>query len=106
MDGSMPAGGRPNGPGSAWVIVAGHAGIVLALAVDLANRMNGREVEDVKTHTRQVGQTCFAILEGYVLAWHRRARAWKHLIPGAEASFVTVHHHRKLAWGGGGKPAI
>src|SRR2546427_8935349 len=72
MDGRMPAGSRPNGPGTAWIIGGGHGGIVLALAVDLANRMNGRQIQDVKTHTRQVGQTCLAILEGSVLAWHRR----------------------------------
>src|SRR6266581_4922006 len=106
MDSCMPAGGRSNGPGTAWIIGGGHGGIVLALAVDLANRMNGREIEDVKTHTRQIGQTCLTILEGSVLAWHRRAGAWKHLIPGAEAGLVTVHHHRELAWGGGRKMAI
>src|SRR5215510_10978166 len=55
MDGSMPAGSRANGPGTAWIIGSGHGGIVLALAVDLANRMNGREIEDVKTHMRQIG---------------------------------------------------
>ena len=106
MDGHMPAGSRPNGPGTARIIGGSHGGIVLALAVDLANGMNRRKIEDVKTHTRQVGQTCLAILEGPVLAWHRRAGAWKHLIPGAEASLVTVHHHRELAWGGGRKMAI
>src|SRR6266851_261837 len=106
MDGRMPAGGRPNGPGTAWIIGGGHGGIVLALAVHLANRMNGRKIENVKTHTRQVGQTCLASLEGTVLAWHRRAGAWKHLIPGAKAGLVTVHHHRELAWGGGGKTAV
>src|SRR5215475_13155153 len=55
MDGRMPAGGRPNGPGTPWVIGSSHGGIVLTLAVDLANGMNGREIEDVKTHTRQIG---------------------------------------------------
>src|SRR5215813_1954528 len=98
MDGRMPAGSRPNGPGTAWIIEGGHGSIVLALAVHLANRMNGRQIEDVKTHARQVGQSCLAILEGPVLAWHRRAGAWNHLIPGAEAGLGTVHHHRELAW--------
>src|SRR6266404_269876 len=69
MDSCMPAGGRSNGPGTAWIIGGGHGGIVLALAVDLANRMNGREIEDVKTHMRQIGQTCLTILERPVLAW-------------------------------------
>ena len=55
MDGHMPAGSRPNGPGTAWIIGGGHDGIVLALAVHLANRMNRGKIEDVKTHTRQVG---------------------------------------------------
>src|SRR5215470_7364701 len=106
MDGRMPAGGRPDGPGTAWIIGSGNGGIVLALAVDLANRMNGRKIEDIKTHTCQVGQTCLAILEGTMLAWHRRAGAWKHLIPGAEAGLVTVYHHRELAWGGSRKTAV
>ncbi len=106
MDSCMPAGGRSNGPGTAWIIGGGHGGIVLALAVDLANRMNGREIEDVKTHTRQIGQTCLTILECPVLAWQRRAGARKHLVPGAEAGLVTVHHHRELTWGGSGKTAV
>src|SRR5215475_12804833 len=106
MDGRMPTGIRPNGPGTAWVIGGGYGGIVLALAVDLANRMDGREIEDVKTHMRQIGQTCFAILKRTVLAWQRRAGARKHLVPGAEAGLGTLYHHRELTWGGGSKTAV
>src|SRR5215467_14464749 len=106
MDGRMPAGGRPDSPGTAWIIGSGDGSIVLALAVDLANRMNGRKIEDIKTHTCQVGQTCLAILKGTMLAWHRRAGAWKHLIPGAEAGLGTVYHHRELAWGGSRKTVV
>src|SRR5215471_6169109 len=106
MDSRMPANGRSDGPGTAWIVGSGHGGIVLALAVDLANRMNGRKIEDIKTHVRQVGQTCLAILEGTMLAWQRRAGARKHLIPGAKAGLVTVHHHRELAWRGGRKTAV
>ena len=71
MDGHMPAGSRPNGPGTAWAIRSSHGGIVLALAVDLANGMNGRKIEDVKPHTRHIRETCLAILEGPVLARHQ-----------------------------------
>src|SRR5207237_3847728 len=85
MDGRMPAGGRANSPGTTWIIGSSHGGIVFALAVHLANRRNGRTIQDVKTHTRQVGQTCLAVLEGPVLAWHRRAGARKHLVPGTDA---------------------
>src|SRR5215813_550123 len=106
MDSHMPASCRSDGPGTAWIVGRGHGGIVLALAMYLANRMNGRKIEDIKTHTCQVGQTCLAILEGTMLAWHRRAGAWKHLIPGTEAGLVTVHHHCELAWGGGYKTAV
>src|SRR5262245_8750405 len=106
MDGRMPAGGRPNGPGTAWVIGSGHGGIVLTLAMDLANRMNGREIEDVKTHMSQIGQTCFTILERTVLAWQHRAGARKHLVPGAEAGLGTVHHHCELTWRGRGRAAV
>src|SRR5262249_35516118 len=105
MDSRMSASGRPDGPRTAWIIGSGHGGIVLALAVDLANRMNGRKIEDIKTHTCQVGQTCLAILEGTMLAWQWCAGAWKHLVPDAEAGLVTIHHHRELAWRGGRKTA-
>src|SRR5713101_8927570 len=84
MDGRMPASVRPNGPGTAWIIGSGHGGIVLALAVDLANRMNGREIEHIKTHMRDIGQAGLTVLERTVLAWQRRAGARKHLVPGTE----------------------
>jgi hypothetical protein len=106
MDGCMPAGSRANGPGTAWIIGGGYGGIVLTLTVELANRMDGREIEDVKPHMRYIGQTCFAILKCTMLAWHYCAGTWKHLVPGTEAGLVTVHHHRKLVWAGGGKTPV
>src|SRR5215471_15336711 len=66
MNGHMAARGRSNGPGAAWITGGSHGGIVLALAVELANRVNRREIEDVKTHTRQIRQTCLTILESAV----------------------------------------
>jgi hypothetical protein len=100
------ASGGANGPGTAWAIRSSHGGIVLALAVDLANGMNGRKIEDVKPHTRHIRETCLAILEGPVLARHRRTGAWKHLVPSAEAGLGTVHHHRELSWGGNRKTTV
>src|SRR5262245_15860162 len=105
MDGFMSAGCRPNGPGTTRITGGGHGGIVLAPAVHLANRMNGWKIQDIETHTRQIGETCLAILEGTVLTWHRSTGTRKHLVPGAETGFVTIHHHRELTWGGRRKAA-
>src|SRR5262249_22969697 len=79
-------------------VEAGHRGIVLPLTMRLPDGMNGREVEHVKAHARYIGEARCTVLEGAMLAWHRSAGAWKHLIPGAEAGLVALYHHRGLEW--------
>ena len=93
MHGLVPAGRRANGPGAARVVGRGHGGIVLALAVHLADRVNGWQIEHVEAHVRNIGQTRLTVLEGAVLARHRGAGAWEHLVPGAEAGFGAIDHH-------------
>ena len=59
--------GRADRPGAADVVGLGHERVVLALAVDAADRMDRRQVEHVEAHRRDVGQAR--------LARRRRCRA-------------------------------
>src|SRR5262249_33730783 len=106
MHGHMATGCGANGPGTAGIVEAGHRGIVLPLTMRLPDGMNGREVEHVKAHARYIGEARCTGLEGAMLAWHRSAGAWKHLIPGAEAGLVAIYHHRELAWVDRSKVAV
>src|SRR6185437_2395988 len=56
-----------------------------ALALDLAERMDRRQVQHVETHRGDVGQQSLEVREGTVLAGPGRSGTRKHLVPAGEA---------------------
>src|SRR4030043_536401 len=96
MDGPMPSLFRSNGPRTSHIIRICLKDIVLPFSVRPPNRMDGREVEDVKTHPRDLGKNLLAILERSVLPRARRKGSWKKFIPGAEEGPLSFDHHRQF----------
>ena len=66
MDGFVAALSRADGPGAAYVVRAGSGAVVGALAEGAANRVDGRQVEDVKAHGGDLRQQELDIGEGAV----------------------------------------
>ena len=57
---------RADAPRTPRVVRSPLGGIVLALAVRFAYRVNWREVEDIEAHSRYFGKDALAVLEGSV----------------------------------------
>src|SRR5690554_5079207 len=58
-----------NGVRAAWIIGSSNKRIVRPLAVAHANRMNGRKIKYVKTHSINDGQALDDIFKGAVTLW-------------------------------------
>src|SRR5438093_8619781 len=97
---------RADCPRASWIIRTDDEGIVFALAVGAADGMDRREIEHIKAHSRHIRKACLTVLEGAVTPGLRSARAREHLIPGTEASALSIHHHGKLAVIGGSKSSV
>src|SRR5205814_10066547 len=59
--------------------------IIAPLAIGFPDRVDRREIDDVKTHLRDVGQARDAILEGAVLPGGKALAPGYHFVPCAEA---------------------
>ena len=76
---------------AAHVIRCGIEAIVLAFAVGLADRMNGREIQNIESHIAYHGQPANDIAESAVPLRGFRSRPRKQLIPGAERGLRTLN---------------
>ena len=97
MDRVVPASGGTDRPRRADVLGPGGQGVVGALAVHLADRVDGRHVDHVEAHVRDARQRGGRRREGAV---HRPAlgvaptgRAGEQLVPGADQRPLAVHPH-------------
>ena len=91
MDGVVSAFGGADRVGAAGIaFLCGHR-IVAALAVFPADRMDRREVDDVKAHGRDIGQPLDAVPERSVLTRHLALAARDHLVPRTVACPRPVH---------------
>jgi len=63
VDGFVPAFARPDGPGAANVLGSSGFSVVLSLAISPANGVNGRQVENIKSHPGHVIQSLGAVLQ-------------------------------------------
>ena len=79
----VPAGRATDRPRAARVALARLLGIVASLAMGLADRMHGRQVDDVEAERRDVGQHGGDAAEA-------APGAWKELVPGAEPGQLAV----------------
>ncbi len=104
MDGVVPAVARADGPGRADVPRRGHEGVVRALAVHLADRVDGRQVDHVEAERGDVVEMLGGVLERAVAG---RARgcglvtgqlgadgAGEELVPGAVERPLAVDPER------------
>ncbi len=96
-DGCVAAFVGADRPRAADVVGLGDEGVVAALSLDAADRMDGREVQHVEAEPGHVGQARLDVAEGAVHASLRRGRARKQLVPGAEARALGIDHERQLA---------
>ena len=66
VDGFVAALFAPDGVGTAGVVGGGGEGVVFALAVLFADRMNGEQVDHIEPHPRYLGQPLLRLPEGRV----------------------------------------
>src|SRR6202162_5938765 len=92
----VPAFRRAYGPWAAWLVRRSLDAVVGPLAVGAPDRVDGRQVKDVETHARDVGQALFDVAERAV-ATGLPGRSREQLIPGAEPSALGIHEQRELA---------
>src|SRR3546814_36833 len=90
MDGVVTTLLRADGVGAARVALRGFQGIVAALAVDPADRVDRRQVEHIEAEVAQVGEPPDDIVEGAVPCRVARLRARQELVPGAEGRLRPV----------------
>ncbi|MNM80858.1 hypothetical protein D3C81_928400 [compost metagenome] len=92
----MPALLTANGVRAARILRLGLQGIVAALAVTLADRMDGREIQHVKTHVTDHRQTFMHVIEGAMACWIIGNGAGKQLIPAGEQGLAPFDVQRIL----------
>src|SRR5262249_53177841 len=85
----------PNRPRTARITRLCGCAVVLALAMCSPDRMDGRKIENVKTHARHVVESFLARPETRH-SFTRRAGTRKHLVPRAESRPLAVHPHEKF----------
>ena len=95
VEGVVAAVFRPDGPRGADVAVFGGEGVVAAFAVDLANRVDGREIDGVESHRRHSVQLRRGGGPGAVdrvaLFIHTAGGARKQFVPGVHECLATLH---------------
>jgi len=85
-----------DGPGGAGVARLGREPVVPPLAEARPDGVDGREVDHVEAHGREVGQPLHRVAEGAVPAGHPPLGAGEQLVPGGEAGPGPIHHHLQL----------
>src|ERR1035438_9271682 len=93
----MSAVSRTDGPGTAAIVRLALWVVVAALAEGAADGMNRREIDDVETHLRDVGQALFAIRQRTVSAGLLSRGAGKELVPGTESRAHRIDNNGELA---------
>ncbi len=89
-----------DGPRRSDVLRHRRHAVVAALAVHLADRVDGRQVDDVEAHLRDARQGLRRggerAMHGVALAVGASGRSREHLVPGAESGQATVHPDAEL----------
>jgi len=106
VDRLVAAFGRADRPGTACVLRERDQRVVPALAVDAADGMDGRKVQHVEAHLRDIGQPRLAVAEGPVPRGLARRRAREHLVPGGEARPLAIDDERILDLAGDRETAV
>ena len=96
--------GRSDRPGAADIAGLGAQTVVRPLAIDPADGVDGRKVQHVESHFREIRQPRLDILEGAVLPGCRGGRARKQFVPAAEGRTLAIDD--QLERGGDGEAPI
>ncbi len=101
MDRLVSALFTPDGPRASRIIGVWREDVVLSLAKLPSDWMDRRQVKDIKSHGRNVGEPFDAVFESTVLPGSGRAGARKHFVPRAEARLAPIHRDREFFLVGG-----
>ena len=94
MDGVVAAVRRADGVEAAGIAGVGGEGVVAALAVGAADRMDRGEIDHIEAERCDLGQARDAVVERAVAARNAALAARHHLVPGAGAGERPVGHQR------------
>ena len=97
VDCAMAALRRTDRIGAARIAWLRNGAVVLAFAVDPADRMDRHEIDDIETEPRDLGKARDAIVEAGALAGHLSLAAREHLVPGGKARRFAVDDDFELA---------
>src|SRR5262245_55524853 len=90
MNGLVAAFFRADGPGATDIVGAGRERIILPFAKCVADRVNRRKIEDIETHSSDVGQTVYTVAQCAVRPRRTREGTGKQLVPSAKARFGAL----------------
>src|SRR5437588_675663 len=97
MHGRVAALARADGPWAARVVLPCGGGVVLALAVGVADRMDRRQVQDVEPELRHVRKAGgLHVLERAVLTRPPRGASREQFVPAAEPGSLRIHQDLEL----------
>src|SRR5262249_35453549 len=96
VDGAVAAFRGTDRVGAAGIARLRHGAVVLAFAVDPADRMDRDEIDNVETEPRDLRKARNAILEAGALAGHPPLTARKHFIPRSKARRFAVDDDLEL----------
>src|ERR1700752_4616417 len=77
---------RADGVGAARIVRAGPERVVAPLSIRLADRVNGRKVDDVEAHVADGRQTADDVVERPVTVWIAALGAGEEVVPTGEIS--------------------
>jgi len=90
VNGFVPALLRTDSPRAAHVVHLSLGSVVLSFSECLADGMNRRQIQHIKSHFGNVRQPCLDIFQRPVHSWLRRARPREHFVPRTEASPLAI----------------
>src|SRR5215813_12685203 len=96
MNGLVAAFFRADGPGATDVVGAGRERIIFSLAERVADGMNGWKIEDIETHSCDIGQTVYTVEQRTVRAGCAGEGTGKQFIPRAKARLGALDVHPQL----------
>src|SRR6516164_666727 len=97
VDRAVAALRRADRIGAAGIARLRDGAVVLALAVDAANRMDWNEINDVEPELGDLGEACDAIVKGGTLAGFGSLAPREHFIPCGKSRCPTVDDDFELA---------
>src|ERR1700735_4907706 len=106
MDSFMTTFARTYGPRTSGVGRVDLQAIIFSFSSSATDGMDGRKVQNIKTHVGDIGKACDAIAKSSGRGGIFSARAGEHFIPGTAARFFAIHRNSQFAFVGENLGAI